>query len=113
MTTKLLIALDYDHTYTADPVCMTALVALLKGYGHTVVCVSARFNTLGNRRLIESSLPGTMVLLTHGMSKREWCKSQGYEIDIFIDDSPQSIPSLKEVEDWHKAKNSDEDGITA
>jgi hypothetical protein len=98
----LTVAIDFDDTYTADPSTWYAIVDCLIGAGHKVICVSARRNTIENRKELMDILPdGIPVLLSYDESKREYARKNGYSVDIWIDDMPEAIPTHAE---FHRAR---------
>jgi len=93
----LTIALDFDDTYTSDPAMWAEVVRVMQRRGHVVICVSARRNSMENRRELEAALPnGVCVLLTYDEPKRQASKRSGYNVDIWIDDMPEAIPNKQE-----------------
>lgn len=79
----MLIALDYDRTYTADPALWNQFIQLAQLRGHRLVCITMRHPT--------EALPADFPLETfytgrHG--KLEWAASHNLAVDIWIDDSP-------------------------
>lgn len=92
--TQSIIAIDYDDTFTADPEAWSLVIATLQRRGHKVVCISARFEEPGNRSEIMTAMPqGVDVLLCYGWPKRAFAKANGVDVDIWIDDLPEAIPS--------------------
>lgn len=92
MRPQLLIAIDYDDTYTADTEAWTRVIVELQRHGHRVICVSARAETEGNRRELSQSLPpGVDVLLSYDTPKRVFARSRGHDVDIWIDDMPEAV----------------------
>ena len=90
--TSRTLAIDYDNTYTADPVLWQTIITDAIARGHQVVCVSARRATAANRRELETALPaGVRVLLSGGSPKAEFAKANGVTVDIWIDDKPEAI----------------------
>ena len=90
--TPLTIALDYDQTYTADCELWHCFISTAIKFGHKIICVSARENTPGNRYELTQALPiGIPVLLCYGQSKREYAIAAGYNVDIWIDDHPETV----------------------
>jgi hypothetical protein len=87
------IALDYDETYTRDPLLWNWFVAQAMERGHEVYCVTARSErslddvmfTLG--RL----LPPGHVFATNHAAKRKFMADLGIMIDVWIDDQPEMI----------------------
>lgn len=86
----MIIALDYDGTYTRDPSLFNAFVAKAQSHGHTVYCVTARAEkdlgpveqTLG--RIVE-------IIHTDGQKMKQACTELGISIDIWIDDQPDAL----------------------
>lgn len=95
MTAPLTIAIDFDETFTADVHLWRAFVALAQSLGHRVICVSARRNELAHRQELEHALPdGVPVLLSYDCPKRVYAADKGFDVDIWIDDMPESIPNI-------------------
>lgn len=80
----MLIALDYDKTYTADPELWDLLVQSAIGRGHEVVCVTMRFPHE------EIAMP-CEVLYTSRAAKAPFMAALGRVPAIWIDDSPHWI----------------------
>jgi hypothetical protein len=81
-----LIAIDYDDTYTADPVGWGLCIVLMQSRGHEVICVTYRSDAGG----MEDG-PWSNIISTNGRAKAEFCSSVGYNVDIWIDDKPHLI----------------------
>lgn len=95
---RLIVAIDYDDTFTADPTAWTAVIEILQIAGHRVVCITARQGNDGNRRQVEGDMPRDVcVLFAYGWQKREFAKANGVEVDIWIDDLPEAIPSKRDL----------------
>lgn len=62
---QLLIALDYDKTYTADPVLWETFIAAAKHRGHSVIIATMRYPEEGAE-----------------------VQRQGFYPSIWVDDSP-------------------------
>lgn len=90
----MLIAIDYDETYTQDPPFWNSFINDAIDNGHKVICVTARHerhmdevrNTIGYLIGHDSCYP------TDSSQKREfmWQKHNEYP-DVWIDDSPEYI----------------------
>lgn len=87
----MIISIDYDDTFTADPDCWTEVIEVLKKYQHEVICVSARRNKLDNRQELSAALPKIPILLSYDEPKRSFALKAGYDVDVWIDDSPSAI----------------------
>lgn len=90
----MLIALDYDDTYTADREFWLEFIQLAKKYGHEVVCVTLRFNNLENRQQVKGDIPVSAYFCDHNY-KRETLEKAGRRVDVWIDDSPECIGQPK------------------
>ena len=80
----MLIALDYDYTYTRDPAFWSAFITTAVQAGHNVVCVSMRFPHE------PISMP-CEVIYTGRKAKKPYSLSIGLLVDVWIDDSPEFI----------------------
>lgn len=76
----MLIALDYDKTYTADVKLWATFIADARRKGHTVVIVTMRYPS----ESIDDA--PCKVIYTSRLAKRKFVNA-----DIWIDDSPQWI----------------------
>lgn len=78
------IALDYDGTYTADPVLWEAFINSAKARGHTIICVTKRWPQTPTNISVET-------IYTCGKAKVPLMKSMGIQFDIWIDDTPGTL----------------------
>ena len=76
----MIIALDYDKTYTADPMLWDDFVQSAQNRGHTVKIVTMRMP-----EEVISNPPVDVVY-----TKRK-AKASCFKADIWIDDSPQWV----------------------
>ena len=76
----MLIALDYDKTYTADPALWDSFVGLAQSRGHTVKIVSMRRP--------DEAIDTDVVDVVYTSRK---AKSSVIRADIWIDDSPHWV----------------------
>lgn len=94
----LTIAIDFDDTFTADTQAWTHVIKVLQSFGHVVFCVSARTDFEGNRRELLNALPdGVCVFLSGERQKAAFIQEQGQHVDIWIDDCPSAIPTIKDL----------------
>lgn len=75
------ISLDYDGTYTKDPVLWNTFCALAHRLGHEVVCVTMRYPT----EPIQVPVP---VIYTSRQAKVQFMEERDLKVDIWIDDRP-------------------------
>jgi len=93
----MIISLDYDDTYTADPEGWDAFCTLFMTRGHTVICVSARHPD--HMQEVKDSL-GKVIgenncVGVNKQPKREYMLQQfGILIDVWIDDIPEAIVNV-------------------
>lgn len=77
------IALDYDGTYTRDPILWADFISSAIGGGHEVVCVTMR----------HESEPVTgmpcEIIYTDRKAKMFHMAKIGRPVDVWIDDNPQ------------------------
>lgn len=88
------IALDYDLTFTLDPVMWEEFIILAERSGHEVRIVTARSPVHDN---INNQIDGLVdIIYCDGVAKRFHCEwfaenGDGWMPDIWIDDKPQSV----------------------
>lgn len=81
--------LDYDDTFTADPVLWRAFIDLARQRGHVVFITTAR--KPNNIADIEKALPDLEIIPSDGKPKAKAVEAAGVSVDIWIDDMPQII----------------------
>lgn len=77
----MLIALDYDGTYTAAPELWDAFIAAAERFGHQVACVTMRFPS-------EPVEIACEVIYTGRLAKKPFMDGLGRKVGIWIDDNP-------------------------
>lgn len=87
------IGLDFDDTYTADPVLWDAFISNAQARGHTVYCTTYRFEDEGEevKDSIGKFLKPNELVFTGRKAKREFCERLEIYIDVWIDDCPEYI----------------------
>ena len=86
----MIIAIDYDNTYTMDPALWDNFITTAKEIGHTVICVTARPEIMG-QVVINSVGKLVQVVFAGGEWNREMDLKSGYKVDVWIDDMPEYI----------------------
>ena len=81
----MIIALDYDKTYTVDKDMWAKFCVLAQSYGHEVICITMRFNN-DEERL--GNLPMSKIYYTERKAKLVWAAKNNIRVDIWIDDEP-------------------------
>lgn len=87
----MIIALDYDQTYTCDPPAWNEFIELMQRHGHTVYCVTMRDRTEG--QVVHDALGHKVdgVFCTDRQAKADYMRDCGIQIDVWIDDTPAWI----------------------
>ncbi len=88
---KMLIAIDFDDTFTEDPILWTSFIRFAQRRGHDVICVTMRFKSEGAE--VVSALNGIVsdIHFTGRVAKRPFLTSIGISPDVWIDDEPMWI----------------------
>ena len=93
----LSIALDYDETFTADRELWTLFVFAAINKGHKVTFVTYRHESLNNADIItDAKQLGIEIVFTEGKQK-----STCFKADIWIDDSPITVPSIEAMGEFY------------
>lgn len=91
------IALDYDETFTEDPILWTNFVASCKERGHSITFVTYRDSRYDNEDILyDADCLGIEVVFTGGKQKKHI-----FESDVWIDDNPVTICTAKEMGDMY------------
>jgi hypothetical protein len=87
----MMIALDYDDTYTRDPEFWDEVIAIAKSRGHSVICATMRHESEG--RDVLGDLGGVVeaFVFTDRKAKYKAVHEAGYMPSVWIDDSPHFI----------------------
>jgi hypothetical protein len=85
----MLICLDYDGTYTADPIFWDQFIDNAKASGHRVICTTMRYEDEGDevKEYLESRVEA--IYFTSRSAKKPWLLQRGIKPDIWIDDMPE------------------------
>ena len=98
----LTISIDFDQTFTAAPGLWRSFIADATARGSRVVCITRRDDTQDNRDAITSAFGdvynalGGLVLCGPSAQKRDAAEAAGLTVDIWVDDTPETIPSAGE-----------------
>jgi hypothetical protein len=86
----MLIAIDFDKTWTEDPRFWRALVLAAFAAGHSVVMVTGRKQWSDD--MARADLPREMPIVYAGDHwKQRAAAAAGYKVDVWIDDMPGMI----------------------
>lgn len=87
----MLLALDYDDTYTRDPLFWDRVIKLAEHHGHSVICATMRYPHEGAD--VEAALVGKVekIVYTGRKAKHNAVYAAGFMPSVWIDDSPHFI----------------------
>ena len=91
---KLTFALDYHHTYSADPKFWNVFIELVYLRKDKLLCVSHSTDKDEIDELYKSIgkiIGKDNVVLTNGAAKKPYCDEHGIDIDVWIDNNPEHI----------------------
>jgi hypothetical protein len=92
---KLVIAIDFDDTFTAAPVLWASFIKAAVLDGHRIYCVTARRDTDENREILESKFNEHSVdipIVFSNLGSKLWTMAQrGIKVNIWIDDAPHAL----------------------
>ena len=90
MAKKLTIGIDFDNTWTADPDLWLEFCMKAKQFGHTIIIATGRDKYAADiaRYYLSEDLP---IVFCGNQYKDIACQKAGYKVDIWIDDSPETI----------------------
>lgn len=83
----MIIALDYDGTYTADPALWDAFIQSARLRGHEVHLVTMRHES----EPVRLGAHVDRVHYTDRRAKRAFMQQRGLSVQIWIDDMPEFI----------------------
>ena len=90
------LALDYDETFTEDPIFWKGVIELAKQRMHSVTFVTFRSNPKGSSYnddiYSDANELGVDVVFTSGEQK-----AGHFDADVWIDDMPVVIPHAQEL----------------
>lgn len=87
----MLLALDYDETYTRDPKFWDEVISIAAHHHHTIVCATMRYEHEGQDVIRDLGDKVKAIIFTGRKAKHDAVSSAGYVPSIWIDDSPHWI----------------------
>lgn len=87
----MLLALDYDDTYTRDPEFWDAVITLAQQRGHSVICATMRYPHEGGDVIRDLTGKVEQIIYTGRKAKHGAVYEAGYMPSVWIDDSPHWI----------------------
>jgi hypothetical protein len=89
--TTMIIAIDFDGTFTVDPRTWRSVIRTLVDAGHTVICATARTQSNANDHDLSEATGVKVVCCGVEVCKRVACARAGYNVAVWIDDCPEAI----------------------
>lgn len=89
----MIISIDYDDTWTADPQMWARIVKMMRARGHTVIAVTNRPNLPRYTQAVKRDLGAYVedIIFAGPMPKRQAAANLGYNVDVWIDDFPSAV----------------------
>lgn len=86
----MLVALDFDGTYTLDPELWNNVIDMFKRADHNVICVTMRYPEEGSE--VELTIGKRCdIIYTSRLAKEPYLNNLGIYPNIWIDDYPAFI----------------------
>ena len=84
----MVISIDYDSTYTCDPVGWDQFVVMMRARGHTIYVVTMRYES--EAQPVRDALTSKVddIICTGRKAKRPFMYSLGIHVSVWIDDEP-------------------------
>lgn len=87
----MMLAIDYDETYTEDPKFWDLVIELAKSRGHYAICVTMRHEREGAEVIEALGDKVEKILFTGRKAKHKFVQEAGYYPSVWIDDAPHWI----------------------
>lgn len=88
------IAIDFDQTWTTDPLGWSLWYDMMKARGHTIIMATGRKGW--SEDMDRAYLPkGMQIVYCGGEFKEHATKKAGYNVDIWIDDMPGTVQDCR------------------
>jgi len=87
----MIIAIDYDKTYTVDPEFWDIVILEAKKCGHSIICVSMRHDHEGEEVIKNLKNKVDNIIFTGRKAKIEFLKNEGINPSVWVDDCPYWI----------------------
>jgi hypothetical protein len=88
----MIIAIDYDNTFTLDPDLFRDMAQRFQRRGHRVIVITGRSDEDPWGTEVRTMVRDLCPIVFAGLSwKREAAIAEGYIVDVWIDDMPEYI----------------------
>ena len=87
----MILALDYDQTFTEDPDGWLEVTNLLRARGHSVYGVTMRYDTETAGMSKKYMAACDKIFFTGRMAKQQFMAARGITVNVWIDDMPEWV----------------------
>ena len=92
----LVISIDYDQTFTEAPGLWLSFIEEACELGNTVIMTTRRADNDANRAEVMSAIGpdsdmAAVIFAGPDSNKRDAARAAGYEVDVWIDDTPSTV----------------------
>jgi hypothetical protein len=91
----MLIALDYDGTYTVDPGLWHSFIVASRARGHRIFVVTMRFPSEGLELEQRLGQHVDRIIFTAREAKRRHVERLGHDVDVWIDNQPSTSTATR------------------
>lgn len=85
----MLLALDFDATYTLDPVYWNKVIELTRDSGHEIIMATYRHEIADWDPIMEKI--DLEIYFTDGKAKKPYLEERGIKVDVWLDDRPLTV----------------------
>ena len=85
------ISLDFDDTYTRDPLLWDNFISSARQQGHQVYVVTMRYKEEGDDVVKYLQENVDMIIFTGRLAKKPYLDNMHIHIDVWIDDNPFAV----------------------
>lgn len=92
----MIYGVDYDGTWTSDPVLWRAFVQSAVARGHQVILITNRISAAPwgpEVRAALSDVPVADIVFCGAAPKRAVARQRGWNVDVWVDDRPHTVDS--------------------
>ncbi len=94
----MIIAIDYDNTFSADPALFAIIISQIRARGHQAIIITNRCGVEGDvvketvsQWTLAFGVEAPVIIYTGAEYKQTAAFKAGYPVDIWIDDCPELI----------------------
>lgn len=88
---KKVVSIDYDHTFSTDPITWLKVINILRKSNFNVICCTSRYPNESPEDFDILKKNDVKCYFTSREAKKDFLERQGINVDIWIDDEPYGI----------------------